>query len=448
MLDTKFINFNSVSFLEHCFATAAAVVSRSFIFVITLYSSQVLSPDEFGIFMLVLLLSNCLAAIVSGGGDMWLNRFNSYSHTLYHKPPAITRYYLQSCLMLAALVIVCAGISAGYIVNYKVSSSYFAISFGMVWAAFTGMTESCLSAFRSVRDLKYFFFIRDFLTPFVTFLGTVILGIKTAADFFLISGIITSFSAVLIMYALKNILKINIFTGFTIPKKGILLYTLSLVINNFTARLANSVDSLLLGWLMPLSVVGKYRMGAHFSNAFVVVQHFVFLALPWQLRSSVTPSLEEESNQELNLRNNILIISCILALILLIGLAKPGLQFLGEQYENYQLIFCIFLMMRFSEVLWGPQHEILISNNKIYEDTLANIVAIVMSLIVFGCGFNLLPPLSNTILSAGIGSLTAQIIRFLFLKRYWYSSKRKKFPGTPYFPALLMSAILMVYFCI
>ena len=64
----------------------------------------------------------------------------------------------------------------------------------------------------------------------------------------------------------------------------LLRHTGGLIYGNFGSRLSIHIDVLILANLASIAAVGEYRAAAQFAIGFMVVQHFVFLSLPWQLR--------------------------------------------------------------------------------------------------------------------------------------------------------------------
>src|SRR5436853_5875306 len=85
--------------LDHLLATFAAIYSRlSFLF-ISFINIQLMSPEEFGVFALLMLITNMISAFVSGGGDLWLNRFSRYYHVEKKQIPMVSIFYLKFSLI-------------------------------------------------------------------------------------------------------------------------------------------------------------------------------------------------------------------------------------------------------------------------------------------------------------------------------------------------------------
>lgn len=100
------------------------------------------------------------------------------------------------------------------------------------------------------------------------------------------------------------------------------------------------------------------------------------------------------------------------ALVLLIFIAKPLLTILGPEFQLMALPLSFCLIIRFSELLWGPQHEILISNKKIFWDTFANVIAILIGGFVFFTSLHYWGNgIASGLFSLGFNSIAGQLTR-------------------------------------
>ena len=139
-------------------------------------------------------------------------------------------------------------------------------------------------------------------------------------------------------------------------------HTLLLMMTNIMSRASNYIDILVLLFFVGLADLGEYRIAAQFAIGFIVVQHFVFLSLPYQLRY-VGSSAERQYSRRIlqDIQRNLLTLSLI-ALVFVLVLSEWLLSILGERFiESAHVVRAMFLI-RFLELLWGPQHEVLISN--------------------------------------------------------------------------------------
>lgn len=94
------------------FAVASAVVSRSAPLVAVFVAARLLSPEQFGGFAIAMTVHNLLGALVSGGGDLWLNRFTWRPFAKGHWAAAVRFRYLEICLAIAGIVAVFTLIAA------------------------------------------------------------------------------------------------------------------------------------------------------------------------------------------------------------------------------------------------------------------------------------------------------------------------------------------------
>jgi len=159
--------------------------------------------------------------------------------------------------------------------------------------------------------------------------------------------------------------------------KGV--YTAGLVINNFISCLNGAIDTLLLGHYLSIDLVGKFRLGTQVANGFMILQHYLCLSMPWQLFNP-----KNKKTLSLIKQNHLFLLILTSLSVVVIFLLQPFLPLvLGAYTETLRIPLFIILLVRFLELLWGPQHELLISNGKITEDTLAGITGFISFIIAF-----------------------------------------------------------------
>lgn len=431
---------------EHTLATFAAVISRLSVLLITLINTQLLSPKEFGLFAVLSLIANIVIAFVSCGGDMWLNRFCRARHVHFAKAPIVARFYLQISVFLAACVVFCA---LGFATFAKdiFAGQGLTIAFCLLWSAAAGLIETVLAILRTTNKISRFFVVRDIFMPLVLILAIFILKIDTAFEFFLVAFMLWMGT---LLFLLNHILShFDLYMPrshwtWQLLRKELIGYTTNLVFNNFTSRVANGLDTLLLTQILPLHIVGRYRLLSHFSNAFSVVQHFVFLTLPWHFRQQKNGTLILNPEKTILFRQRLLLFSAIPALLVFIIAAKPVLSQLGSEYQTMTNVFCFLLLIRFSEMAWGPQHEKLISNNEVFEDTKANLLAIMTGLILFFITYRQLGPLKSAIVCIGVGSFVGQLRRSYAIHKKLNLPNRYKLPWAPF----VINAATIYWICL
>lgn len=448
VLKNKLI-YHKFQVFEHILATGAAAMSRLSMLLITLINTQYLPLSEFGTYTVLMLIANMVSAFVSCGGDMWLNRFTRHHHARMAKAPLVSEYYFKISSCLAAFVV---SVALGFMLFGQPAFNYqgMAVAFCLLWAACAGLIETLLAIMRTTNDIRRFFIIRDFIMPVSLIFCVVFLKINSALHFYALAFTIwavTFLSIICLMYNQASLYILNITKTshqWKPLRKGLLAYTAGLIINNFLTRLANGFDTLILSRICPISMVGKYRFSTHIANGFLVVQHFVFLALPWHLRQPKVALTEvsltqKEGIQTVYLRQKMLLLTALPALIVLMLSSKYLLGFLGYEFESVAPLFCIFLVFRFSELLWGPQHEILISNNLVKQNTYAYIFAIGMGALSFWVGYELLTleVIKCAILATGLSSITAQWAQFYILKRHYQTLAIPNIKWIPYLPILI-----------
>jgi O-antigen/teichoic acid export membrane protein len=228
-------------------------------------------------------------------------------------------------------------------------------------------------------------------------------------------------------------------------RKGLIFHTLGLIANNFSSRLINGFDTLMLSTYLPMSTLGRYRLVSHCSNALIVVQHFVFLTLPWQLRK---PSIESEHSKKsvrlIQAKQLMLLFSTLPVFLGIVVFSKPLLSLLGESYISMAIPLVIFIVIRYCELLWGPQHEVLISNGKSFFDTGANVCAIVFALFIFFIARCFLDTITSAILMAGLSSFVGQLVRYIIIKRQKLDVHLGNFQSLPW-AAMVLSGVSLCY---
>ena len=141
-----------------------------------------LEPVEFGVFAVLTALVGVVNAVVSGGGDMWLNSFTGSSARKLGHAPRISPAYLTTCLALAATM---AAVISGVFFASNVSSvsewieghapqvAMFLTEFplatllAVLGACFAGLFEAQLAVLRAGNRVTEFFVFRDLTTPIV-----------------------------------------------------------------------------------------------------------------------------------------------------------------------------------------------------------------------------------------------------------------------------------------
>jgi hypothetical protein len=404
--------------LRSVFAVATAGFSRLSTLLILTLGSKFMSPKEFGIFTILFIIAGMISAVVSGGGDMWLNKFTRYDRAIHNKGSIINRYYLRTSLLLGLFFIPIAGL---FIFT---AASFFGFSgkvlgLAIIYGVIAGLNETLFAIIRSTNRVGIFFLLRDFLCP-VFLIGILFFNsIGSTVYFFMISSLLFGGLSIIILgflllkakyYLPKSSKKLNNFS--------IYMYTFSLISNNLSSRLLLGLDSLMLTFFMPITLIGYYRLCSQFAGGFNVVQHFSYLALPWHFHKTSDGQSSKKGSMEIKTQYKALVMCSLASLILLTGGSGLILDFFGMQAFQLKIPFILFLIIRFAEILWGPMHEKLISNGKITDEMLANIGGIFAWLFVFFIAINFLTPIYASVWAVAASSLAGQYIRYMVLKSY------------------------------
>jgi len=441
--------FYTPAVLEHLLSVTAAVVSRYSMLLVTIVNTQMMPSEEFGLFVILLLIANLITAFVSCGGDMWLNRFSRPRHLAKNHAPIVARLYLKISIALAGVVVLTA-LYLGFFNSAAFNHAGRGIAWCLAWAAMTGIIETILAVLRTTHVIQRFFIIRDFFMPIALIASIVFFKVNTVEKFFMIAftiGAITLGLLSKLVFSRKHHYFPHTRWHGQLFQKVIIGHTIALILNNLLARLANGQDALLLARTESMVLVGQYRFVTHFAYAFNMIQHYVFLAFPWQLRKANANSTYFKETQGIKLRQLLLIISAFPALVLLIFIAKPLLTILGPEFPLMALPLSFCLIIRFSELLWGPQHEILISNKKVFWDTLANVITILIGGCVFFTSLHYWENgIASGLFSLGFSSIAGQLTRHFILKKYDLLNKTDNFRLNPWYPTLAVFASMIYLF--
>ena len=105
------------------------------------------------------------------------------------------------------------------------------------------------------------------------------------------------------------------------------------------------------------------------------------------------------------------------ACVLLWVFAESLLGLLGERFVTVADIFRIFVFIRFVDLLWGPNHEMLVSNGFTVRDAHANIFALAVWLVVFaiahGMDIEIIPA---AVCATALAALAGQAARYKMIR--------------------------------
>lgn len=405
---------------QYLLSTSSAFLSKTPTLMILFGGFFTMDATDFGRFTILMLLANMVAAITSCGGDLWLNRFTRHSSQRFNSSPIVSSAYLKISLCIGSII----GVAA--LLTQLLSIEMFKtppllISLALVYGMQMGWLESISAIVRSSNRVNLFFVLRDFATSLLLVVGLFLVDLKTVSQFFFMAnGLYLILLIALLLYlTLNREVYLPCTQGRNLPYLTLLRHTLKLTLNNILSRIANSFDVFLLAFVLPMAVVGQYRLCSAIATGFIVVQHFAYLSLPWQMQQSSAYLSEHQSTKEVRNRQQLLALSGSLALLTLFVM----MNFLGEmlhmtsQINLYRDMLLPLAMFRYCEILWGPQHEILITNNKINQEITIHGAMLLFGVTLFGLFFLFMTGLQAAILSLGGASLVAQLLRRWVLRR-------------------------------
>lgn len=421
----------------------SALVSKGAEYGVLILAARMLDPYGYGAYTYLMMVVGLINAAVSGGGDMWLNRFTFSVSTDAGRAPRIWRYYLATAAMISVAVLISAAaflllVRNGAIQFGAVNQFYFACAVACLMAVTGGVTESFLAILRAAGKVRLFFLLRDILRP-VAFIAALLIIRPTSAD-----GV---FAILLFIWLAMLVIAGVVAAGqrtTLLPRARFHMrrwvrlwrHTLGLLFGNISSRLAVIIDAMVLTKIIGLADGGEYRTAAQFAIGFMVVQHFIFLGLPWQIHQTgdVKGLKAIEDRQRL-----LLALSAVALVVLGLG-SELILSLLGQRFTDMAPVFVLFLAIRFSDLLWGPQHEIMISNGRAVEDAYANLIGLSTWIVFFGILWSVLPPVAAAVAAAALSSAAARIYR----NRVIQATSLYPVFGHPLGPALPIAAAIAI----
>jgi len=394
----------------------SALVSRLAAYAVLLIAAHLLTPADFGAITVLMVVVAILNALVSGGGDMWLNRFTGSKQTTAGRAPWVRPAYLLLCVTSAAGVIV-AGLIAAYGLDMMASRSG-ALVLAVIGAAVAGFAEALLAVVRASGRVTAFFAVRDFAAPLSFVIAIAVLQPQSATGFFAI------YVAIWAIVCIGAAVWSAFIRGAKHPHRfggalwaPLLRHTVNLVAGNLSSRFAAYIDVLALTTVIPLATVGEYRIAAQFAIGFMVIQHFFFLGLPWQMRRAGDEEERAEALARVMARQRSLVRLGLLAAALIWLLADPLLRLFGDRFVEIAWVLRALIVVRFAELLWGPQHEILISNGLVRADAFANGAALVVWIGAFAAATAAFSPITAAVIAVAAATSAGQLYRYHALRR-------------------------------
>lgn len=406
-------------------SVSSAVISRAGDFTILIVAAQLLKPLDFGAFTVFMVIIGLINAMVSGGGDMWLNRFTIARSSKAGRAPCIWPYYIATSGLLGIAVIALGvigvlGTRSDILQPGQLENYYFAAGLAIATAVIGGFAESILAVLRSAGRITLFFALRDISRPLLI-LGALIFLEPSSVD--AVIGLTLAVWSLLLLISFSYYFGFNAahlsapsfsWRQFRLSRWARLSrHTAFLIAGNLTSRLSAYLDVFVLMEIVGFVAVGEYRAAAHFAVGFMVVQHFVFLGLPWQVRQLKTL----EGAQSVQKRQRLLLGLSGIALLSLAVLSEWILLLLGERFVTVAPIFILFLCLRFSEITWGPQHEILISNGLTAQDIKAGLIGTGVWILAFSATYPFVDAIPAAVSAAAVASFAGQLTRRIALSK-------------------------------
>jgi O-antigen/teichoic acid export membrane protein len=360
-------------------------------------------PEEFGAFTVLAVLGGGVNAVVSGGGDMWLNRFVTQEKVSRNRPPHVWPFYLTICCVVSIGTMLMAwGVTALVPALHEKSGAILltVFTFGLA-----GVGEALLATLRATGRTILFFSVRDILVPITALMFLIILRPESVSGFVI-------FSLYAWLVAQWKFQRGWLRRSLATP---LIKHTLLLMMTNIASRASNYIDILVLLFFVGLADLGEYRIAAQFAIGFIVIQHFVFLSLPYQLRHVGSSAERQYSQRRLQDSQRNLITLSLIGLVFVLVLSEWLLSILGERFIDSAYVVRAMFLIRFFELLWGPQHEVLVSNGAVRFEVAASLTGVAAWIISFAFIYKLVDPVTAAIIATAIGVHLGHIVRAITL---------------------------------
>lgn len=398
-------------------AMVPALCSRIAAYLTLIVAARIMIPEEFGTFAVLTVLGGVINALVSGGGDMWLNRFVTRDDVVRSQPPAVWPLYLTISLCVSTVAMI--GTALVVVLVPALAPQAGAILMTVLTFSLAGMSESLLAMMRATGRTILFFGVRDIFVPLTVLVLLLIWRPEEAIGFFAILAAV--WATILIALFAYALLAERWKAGKGWARNSLISpvvkHTALLMLTNLGSRAANYIDVMVLLFFVGLADLGEYRIAAQFAIGFIVVQHFVFLSLPYQLRNVGKPDERELSRQRLRDSQKMLIVIAAAALLFVLVFAEWLLSFLGARFVESAYVVQAMFLIRFLELLWGPQHEILISNGLVRFEVAASMAGIIAWLLAFAVGLTQVDPITAGVIATGVGVHMGHVVRAATLIR-------------------------------
>ena len=396
-------------------AIASALVSRLALFAQVVLAARLLAPTEFGVFAVLLTVFGLLTAVISGG-DMWLNRFNWRSEAGARRAPRVWRPYL-ALSAISSVVVAGAGQLAGFLPE-PVAGFAAPIAAMATAAAVAGFTEALLATTRASGWVGTFFTLRDVIAPLAILALMLAATDPDAADLFAIYAQVYA----VVGGTVAALIALN--AGTLLPPADLrvrlwrrfVTHSLGIAYGNLGSRLVTYADVFVLSALINIAEVGEYRVAAQIAVGFMVVQHFLFLGLPWQLRRIGRSHLPGPGQVRVLSQQRLLLVLAGVAAVVLVGGAEPILALFGPRFTTMADALRLLIVVRLAALLWGPLHEVLVSAGRAIDDAHANLIGLAAWLAGFWAAETALAPIAAAIIANACAVAAGQGARHLRLR--------------------------------
>jgi len=193
-------------------------------------------------------------------------------------------------------------------------------------------------------------------------------------------------------------------------------HSLGIAYGNLGSRLVTYADVFVLSALINIAEVGEYRVAAQIAVGFMVVQHFLFLGLPWQLRRIGRSHLPGPGQVRVLSQQRLLLVLAGVAAVVLVGGAEPILALFGPRFTTMADALRLLIVVRLAALLWGPLHEVLVSAGRAIDDAHANLIGLAAWLAGFWAAETALAPIAAAIIANACAVAAGQGARHLRLR--------------------------------
>lgn len=358
------------------FYAISTAISKGSILIFFPFLTLLLSLEDFGIWSLVIIISNLLIPILSLNGSASILREGSENIS---KGFYLLKYYLLFSILLNLFVI-------GFI--YILSFEKW-ILYSVIIGFLEGILFLLITYFRALEKAEIYFFI-NFIKTFLLF-GLVIYAYENSftlyelLDYHLLILLIFVIIVLIYTFILNYIVAEKTFL------KNSLIFSLTLIPHGISQWIMSSSDRLIIEYILGSKEVGIYSLAYNVSMFLVLINSVIFLALPTYMIKNYKNWKEQNYDNKIIKIYTFISLGLFFTLLSIYIVDKLHFGILGYYGEEMiPLIFIIYfgiyllgLYYFYANYLFYHKKAYIISRTTFYA-AIINIILTILLVYIFG----------------------------------------------------------------